>query len=169
VIIVPSAQLQQLADIAATVKASDALEFSAEVAHSSVDVNRLSTLDDNSNGGNALKASIRYTPKEIRISETSLGAMDLSFQERYIDSRFVSIDRINDIEYARKWNIDSTVSQSSQVGRNPSGDAVIRANNVDRIRRDIRHLRARKHFFIDAFVCLRPCRNGSEEDRRLFR
>jgi hypothetical protein len=114
VIILPSAQLQQLADVAATVKASEALEFSAEVAHSSLDVNRLSTLDDNANGGNAMKASVRYAPKDMHIGETSLGSMDLSFQERYIDSRFVSIDRINDIEYARKWNIDSTVSQSSQ-------------------------------------------------------
>jgi hypothetical protein len=113
VILIPSPQLQEIADVAATVKASDALEFSTEVAHSVLDVNRLSTLDDNANGGNAMKASVRFAPKDIRIGETSLGNIDLSFQERYIDSRFVSIDRINDIEYARKWNIDSAASQSA--------------------------------------------------------
>ncbi len=113
VILVPSPQLHQLADVAATVKASDALELSAEIAHSVLDVNSLSTLGDDANGGNAVKASVRFSPKDIRLGETQLGSMDLSFQERYIDSRFVSIDRINDIEYARKWNIDSTVSNSS--------------------------------------------------------
>jgi hypothetical protein len=114
VIILPSPQLHQLADIAASVKPLASLELTAEVAHSVFDVNRLSTLDDNANGGNALKASIRFAPKDIRIGETSLGNIDVSFQERYIDSRFVSIDRINDIEYNRKWNIDSTTAQSVQ-------------------------------------------------------
>ncbi len=110
VILLPSAQLHQLVDVAATVKASEALEFTAEAAHSELDRNRLSSLGDGGNGGNALKASLRFSPKDMRIGETSFGSMDISFQERYIDSRFVSIDRINDIEYARKWNIDSAAS-----------------------------------------------------------
>jgi hypothetical protein len=114
VIILPAPQLHQLFDVAGAVKVTKSLEVDGEIAHSSLDVNRFSTLDDAENGGNAYKALVRYAPKDIVLSGLSLGSMDFSVQERFIDRFFQSIDRINDIEYARKWNIDSTAIQSGQ-------------------------------------------------------
>ncbi|HLP17512.1 MAG TPA: hypothetical protein VK470_14710 [Bacteroidota bacterium] len=115
VIILPSPQLHQLFDLSAMVKPMSALEVSAEAAHSNLDVNRFSSLDDSRNGGNAFKALIRYAPRDIVIAGLSMGSVDFSFQERYIDRDFVSIDRINEIEYARKWNIDSLAVTSGQA------------------------------------------------------
>ncbi|MGE5313515.1 MAG: hypothetical protein ACM3Q4_02355 [Acidobacteriota bacterium] len=121
VVILPPAQLHQLVDVSGTLNVIKELELTGEVAHSHLDVNRFSTLDDAQNGGNAFKAALRYAPRDITLAGHNLGSMTMSLEERFIDRFFASIDRINEIEYARKWNIDSTAIRSGQAEETRQG------------------------------------------------
>jgi len=72
-----------------------------------VDANRLSSLDDQNNGGHALKFAASYAPQNVTLGGTNIGSFDLQIKERFIDSRFVPLDRTNDIEFNRKWGFES--------------------------------------------------------------
>lgn len=109
--LLPLPQLHQIVDFSVTAQPTNFLSFNGEYAFSNFDGNRLSSLDDENNSGNAFKFSARLNPKEVRIGDVNLGSVDLAFNERFINRKFVPIDRINDIEFTRKWNI----LDSSQV------------------------------------------------------
>ena len=111
----PLPQLQQTADIHLDVTPTSDLKVTGEFASSSFDANRFSSLDDENNTGHALNFSAGYTPKEVRIGGSNIGSFDLQVKERYIDRRFTFIDRVNDIEFNRKWGIDSTTSANEEM------------------------------------------------------
>ncbi len=110
IIILPAPQLHQIANVSSQYAISKQFIINAEFAGSSFDANRFSTIGDNNNAGNAMKLSMKYSSEDVKIGNTSLGALDVSFSERFLDERFVPTERINEIEFTRKWNIDSTVS-----------------------------------------------------------
>lgn len=112
IIFLPTPQLHQLFSVQSTVTPVNNLTVEGEYAASSFDQNRFSSIGDNRNNGGALKFSVRYTPKEIMIGNSKIGNLDLSFSERYKESRFLSLDRIDAIEFGRKWSTDSLVSNA---------------------------------------------------------
>jgi len=109
--LLPLPQLHQVAELDFIAQPADFLSLGGEYAFSNFDGNRLSSLDDGNNNGNAFKFSARLNPKEVRVGNVNLGSLDLTFNERFINRKFIPIDRINDIEFNRKWNI----LDSSQV------------------------------------------------------
>lgn len=82
--------------------------IAADYALSSYDRNRLSNLDDNANQGGAYKLSAAYHPKEVLLGTTRLGEVSLTLFDRFVDHRFVSLDRANEIEFNRNWNINNS-------------------------------------------------------------
>ena len=44
-----------------------------------------------------------------------LGGMNLRYRERFVDSRFVPLDRANDIEFNRKWGVDSLATGDEHI------------------------------------------------------
>ena len=55
------------------------------------------------------------TPKSLRIGGLDLGGMDLRYRERFVESRFVPLDRANDIEFNRKWGVDSLATGDERI------------------------------------------------------
>ncbi len=82
------------------------LTVSAEYALSSYDRNRLSSIDDNDRQGGAYKLRADYHPKDLTISGLHLGELDLAVSDRFVDRRFLSLDRSNEIEFNRNWNLN---------------------------------------------------------------
>jgi hypothetical protein len=78
----------------------------AEYALSSFDQNRLSANDGEANRGGAYKVSAEYRPKNLQLGTLSLGEVGITLSDRFVDRRFVSLDRTNEIEFNRNWNID---------------------------------------------------------------
>ncbi|MBI2620557.1 MAG: hypothetical protein HYW57_10815, partial [Ignavibacteriales bacterium] len=70
------------------------------------DQNRLSAIDRHQSG-QAVKLTARYREQEVAIGSAKLGELDVSFSERYVDRKFVSLDRANEVEFGRKWNFDA--------------------------------------------------------------
>ncbi len=114
-IFLPLPELHQVADFDMNVKATDFLNISGEYALSSFDANRFSNLNDAENNGSALKFGIHFNPKDITVAGTNIGSIDVHFQDRYVSSRFSPIDRTNEIEFNRKWNIESFTSANEEI------------------------------------------------------
>ncbi len=111
----PLPQSQQLVDIALDVEPADGLRVKAEFGHSVFDANRLSPIGDAGNGGNALFLDASYQPRDVRIGGASIGGFDLHLRERFVESTFVPVDRANDIEFTRRWGVDSLAKGDEEI------------------------------------------------------
>lgn len=89
------------------------LRVTGELGTSRFDGNRLSSLNDDDNSGHALKFAASYSPKNVTIGGTDIGSLEIGVKERYVNKRFVPIDRANEIEFNRRWGIES-LSQSNE-------------------------------------------------------
>lgn len=91
------------------------LRIAGEFAASKYDANRLSSLSDHDNSGQATKVEIAYTPKDVSIGGSRIGSFEVRARERYVNRRFVPIDRTNDIEFERKWGIGTGTAGNEEI------------------------------------------------------
>ena len=113
--LVPLPQSNQILDAALTVFPLDGIRVEGEYARSSFDANRVSALDDTLSGGNAFSFGAVLSPKKIRIGGLRLERIDLLLRERYVDRNFVSIDRTREIEFNRKWGLDTLLQEEEEI------------------------------------------------------
>lgn len=111
----PLPQLHEMVDLTLEAKPAGDLRVAGEYAYSSLDANRLSSIGDQDNGAHAVNLTAAYEPKEIRIGGTNFGGMRLQARERYVQSQFVPIDRADDIEFTRKWGVDSLAKADEEI------------------------------------------------------
>ena len=111
----PVPQLSQVMDVVLGVSPTNTLHISGEYGASTFDANRFSTLDDQDNTGHALRFEVGYAPREITIGGANIGALDVKLKERFVNRRFVPLDRTNDIEFTRKWGIESLTSADEEI------------------------------------------------------
>ncbi len=77
-----------------------------EGSRSVLDVNRLSSLDDVSNAGDAYALRAVFDPGEVTLFDHSIGRIRAELDQRYVDERFSSFGRIDPVEYSRQWDIE---------------------------------------------------------------
>jgi hypothetical protein len=111
----PMPQLHQAMDVHAQANVSKDFSVAGEYAVSRFNANRLSTDDSVNVAGGAMKLSARYNPKQTNIGGKNFGAMDLNLSERFVDHRFVSLDRANDVEFNRKWDVAMTTTADEKT------------------------------------------------------
>ncbi len=104
-IYLPMPELKQLGNISIVANIAEGIHISAEISGSSRDKNKFSTIDDDKNFGYARSIFLEMNQREIKIDNASLGKIGLSFKDRFIEGRFSSLDRINDIEFNRNYNL----------------------------------------------------------------
>jgi hypothetical protein len=122
IIAIPAPQVQQNISVQSRYMIGKIFSFDGEVAASSSDVNRFSSIGDNDNIGNAYKLFVSFTPGNISVADYRVGTVDVSFYQRFTDSRYSTIDRLKDVDYGRKWGTDSistvtAVSEKIREGR----------------------------------------------------
>lgn len=91
------------------------LSISAEYGFSSYDRNRLSDIADNDNRGGAYKIIAEYHPKDLKVGQVRLGELELRLSDRFVDRRFVSLDRSNEIEFNRAWNLGLSAAGDEEI------------------------------------------------------
>jgi hypothetical protein len=111
----PLPQSHQLVDLALEASPAENLRIAGEFGFSTFDANRLSTLGDDGNAGRAVNVAATYEPRDIRIGGLNLGGMNLRYRERFVGSRFVPLDRSNDVEFNRKWGVDSLAGGDERI------------------------------------------------------
>ncbi|MBI4546638.1 MAG: hypothetical protein HY707_01555 [Ignavibacteriae bacterium] len=108
----PLPQTHALTDFELRGQMIDNLQINGEYAVSNFDVNRFSSLSDGDNVGSAVKVMLQYSPKNITVGGMNIGSFDFRLRERFVGERFISVDRMNEIEFNRKWNIEDSSRQS---------------------------------------------------------
>ncbi|HCV43673.1 MAG TPA: hypothetical protein DGH68_09335 [Bacteroidetes bacterium] len=111
----PLPQAQQTMDFRLDVSPINDMKVSGEMATSNFDANRFSSLDDGDNTGHAFNLTLGYAPRDVRVGGGSIGSFELLAKERYVNRQFSFVDRVNDIEFNRKWGIDSATSSNEEL------------------------------------------------------
>ncbi|AFH49471.1 Hypothetical protein IALB_1764 [Ignavibacterium album JCM 16511] len=110
IIFIPIPQLKQLGAFTLSANILTNLEINFDYAGSLFDKNRFSSLDENDNFGYAANLSLNLKPSLIEIGKINLGKAGISYRERFVEKKFTSFDRFNDVEFNRYYNT-STASE----------------------------------------------------------
>lgn len=115
VIYLPVPQAQQVMDFSLEVHPVKALSVSGEYARSEFNANMLSDLPGVKSPGEAMKYALSYSPRNVTVGGTDIGGFDVQLKERRVGSLFSPIDRTNDIEFTRKWGVDTLASGNEEI------------------------------------------------------
>ncbi len=105
----------QLADIRFSASPSSILRLTGEYATSRYNANRFAPLENAITNGSALNATVQLSPKNIVIGSSNLGRIDILLHERFVSERFTPLDRTNEIEFSRAWNVARPVVGNEEI------------------------------------------------------
>jgi hypothetical protein len=111
----PLPQQHEVVDLSLEARPVESFRITGEYAHSKFDANRLSPVGDELNAGNAVNVNAVFEQKEMQVSGMNLGGMRLQAKERFVQSRFLPIDRADDIEFTRKWGVDTLADADEEI------------------------------------------------------
>ncbi len=90
-------------------------QINSELAFSRLDKNLISSKDDGDNAGLAYSARMGLKGQQLKIVGMNLGKFHLSGNFRRVQQRFQYIDRSEEVEKKRKWDLTSAASQQEQI------------------------------------------------------
>ncbi len=117
VILLPVPQVKQIGNVTASYSPLDKVHIDLEYSGSLWDKNRFSDLDDGDNFGYATKISLRIDPSEVKIGSVNLGKIGFSYNDRFINNKFTSTDRFNEVEFNRIYNTSGSSEQEDEQFR----------------------------------------------------
>lgn len=106
---------KQLGNIVVNSSLTKNIEASFEISGSVYDANRFSSLNDDNNNGFARKIQVALLPTELRVSDFSLGKLGLTFKDRFVDRNYNSLDRIDNVEFNRHYNLPSDLEGNEHL------------------------------------------------------
>jgi hypothetical protein len=111
----PLPEMQQVLDAKIDIRPAPEARITGEFAHSTSDLNRLSVVPGNRRDGDAFTISGSFSPKDITLGGANIGSLELTAKARRIGQQFVSMDRTNEIEFNRRWGIDTVQSEREDL------------------------------------------------------
>ncbi len=114
VIFIPLPELKQTANMVVDLKPADDITLSLEYAGSLWDKNRFSNIDDGDNYGYARNIFFKVDPQKIKLGNINLGKAGISYKDRFVQNKFTSLDRINEVEFNRYYNVSSVEENVDQ-------------------------------------------------------
>ncbi len=125
---IPLAESRQVGNVVMNAEVVKGLNLSLELAGSIWDRNNFSDLDDDDNSGFARNVQVSFNRKGIDVGAVVIPELALSIRDRFVDSRFVSLDRFNSIEFERDYN-----SAASGIGNEVLREASFMIKPADKI------------------------------------
>jgi len=111
----PMPQLHQVVDVNGQISLTSDFSVSGEYAISNFNQNRFSDQDLSSIQGSAFTFAARYNPTRLLLGGKNVGEVDARIAERYVDKRFVPLDRVNEVEFNRKWNLSEAAIANEEI------------------------------------------------------
>jgi len=112
--LLPLPSKQQLLDVQMGYQPFEKFRINAEAATSYLDKNIISTINDKNNQGNAFSISANLDQTEFSPANINLGLLSFSLNSKYIDQKFQSIDRLNQPDFVRYWNLLPETEKNNQ-------------------------------------------------------
>lgn len=116
IIYLPLPELKQVANLSLDAAILKGINLNIELSGSEWDKNLFSSNDDSDNYGYARKFLLNVEPQEIRIGDIYFGKAGINLKERFIQSSYTTLDRIDAVEFNRYYNL-SNVPVSDQILR----------------------------------------------------
>lgn len=113
--LLPMPQLHQLIDVSSQVALGSDFNISGEYAASRFDQNRFSTVPGSSLKGGAFKFAVGYSPRQFHIGGVNIGDFEFHVSERYVEKQFLALDRENEVEFNRKWNLTDAAGSNEEI------------------------------------------------------
>ena len=113
--LLPMPQLHRSMDFNGNYRVTQDLSLSGEYAATRFDQNRFSPPDQQSNGGGAMKFALEYKPRQMKLFDRNLGDLNLNISDRYVDRAFAPLDRYNDVEFSREWNLTNLTNANEEI------------------------------------------------------
>jgi len=117
VILLPIPQVKQIGNVTASYSPLENVHIDVEYSGSLWDRNRFSDLDDQDNFGYATKFTLQVDPSEVKIGSVNLGKIGFSYKDRFINNKFTSTDRFNEVEFNRIYNTSGSSEQEDEQFR----------------------------------------------------
>lgn len=117
IILLPLPEMKEMATIMAEIRPFNKVYTSFEFSGSYYDKNRFSSIDDNDNFGSARNFVIKLEPQDVHLGGINFGNIGLSYRDRYVQSRFSSLDRYNSVEFSRDYNIADNTANEDEILR----------------------------------------------------
>lgn len=114
VLFLPLPSRQQLLDIQFGYKIDNKFQIKAEAAASYLDKNLISPINDKDNQGYAFSLMAKLNTIPLQVANTDLGRLTFSLNGKKIDKKFEPIDRINQPDFIRYWNLLPGTEQSNE-------------------------------------------------------
>lgn len=111
----PLPERKLLADVEVWGNPIPTMQFKLEGALSDLDRNTLSDLNDGDNIGSAWAAEGHWQSSDVK-SAGDFSILNVDAQVRRIDEQFSPLDRFQQVEYSRQWDLDETASDEETVG-----------------------------------------------------
>ena len=112
--LLPLPSKQQLLDVQMGYQPFERFRINAEAATSYLDKNIMSTINDKNNQGNAFSISANLDQTEFSPANINLGLLSFSLNSKYIDEKFQPIDRLNQPDFVRYWNLLPETERTNQ-------------------------------------------------------
>lgn len=149
VIFLPMPESKQFTNFVLDIKPWEGVSLSLEYAGSLLDKNLFSPIDEGDNYGHARNIFLKSDPRLVEIGAISLGKIGFSYKDRFIQDKFTSPDRFNDVEFNRNYNSSSNSEQENQQLRELS--LLLIPNELMSINSSLGLLRIGNDFFSDRY------------------
>ncbi len=113
-IFLPMPEQKQVGNVVLDLAPYEDISLSLEMAGSLWDKNRLSSLSESDNGGYARNVFLAVKPVHIEFGNINFGRAGITYKDRFLDQRFTTADRINEVEFNRNYNIITSAEQQSE-------------------------------------------------------
>ncbi len=145
VIFLPVPTSYQIGDIVIEYNAGKNKElfFRLESAYSYFDKNKFSTLEDNTNGGVAFFGVLGYQKSGLNLFGINFNNFQVSYKQRVINKLFYSLDRINDVEFNRNFDVQDSSQATEDL---KEGNLILSTGNLFSLRTNFANLK-RGDFF----------------------
>jgi hypothetical protein len=101
----PMPQLHQLGNATIDLTVTEGIRLFGEYSFSSFDANRFSAIDNEFNDGSASLFGIHFAPEQLTLFNRNAGKLDVRLLQRTVEERYRSMDRVNEIEFNRRWDL----------------------------------------------------------------
>jgi len=115
VILLPTPKKQSVMDVDLSIEPVRGIKIGGELAISEFDKNTFSSLDAQDNQGVAQQWRLSATRDSLRFLGRNFGQMTLSGHYKSVDAQFTDIDRTEQVEYNRKWDLPDNTTRQERV------------------------------------------------------
>lgn len=112
--LLPLPNQQQLLDLQMEFRPFEFWNLRTEYAISHLDRNKLSPADDSDNQGSAFNIVAEKQKSALKLGRSGLGQWAFSAKGRYVEEQFNPVDRLNQPDHARYWNLTGAAASNEE-------------------------------------------------------